>query len=69
MATKGDAIEQLESERLIQLVYVSLYSMPAESDNVVTSDYDYHNGEAGRLTEFLLEYCDLRQAGQYRIQK
>lgn len=42
--------------------YVSLYSTPSDSEEIITSDYDYHNCEMGRLTEFLLEYCDLRQA-------
>lgn len=42
--------------------YVTLYSMPSQSDEFIPSSFDYHNCEAGRLTEFLLDYADLRQA-------
>lgn len=38
--------------------YVTLYSLPSNSDEIITSAYDYHSCEARRLAEFLLECSD-----------
>lgn len=42
--------------------YVTIFSQPSASDEIIASEHEYHNCDIGRLTEFLLEYCDLRQA-------